>query len=48
MGNSDLLNWKNKDNIKFSLSAIPFGGYVAFHDPADTANYNKLSQTEKN
>ena len=44
----DLLNWKNKDNIKFSLSAIPFGGYVAFHDPADTANYNKLSKTEKN
>ena len=44
----DLLNWKNKDSIKFSLSAIPFGGYVAFHDPADTANYNKLSQTEKN
>ena len=36
----DLLNWRNKDNIKFSLSAIPFGGYVAFHDPADTANYN--------
>ena len=44
----DLLNWKNKDNIKFSLSAIPFGGYVAFHDPADTQNYNKLSPKEKN
>ena len=44
----DLLNWKNKDNIKFSLSAIPFGGYVAFHDPADTQNYNKLSSEEKN
>ena len=44
----DLLNWKNKDNIKFSLSAIPFGGYVAFHDPADTENYNKLSSNEKN
>ena len=43
----DLLNWKNKDNIKFSLSAIPFGGYVAFHDPADTDNYNKLSTKEK-
>ena len=43
----DLLNWKNKDNIKFSLSAIPFGGYVAFHDPADTENYNKLSAKEK-
>lgn len=44
----DLLNWKNKDNIKFSLAAIPFGGYVAFHDPADTKNYNKLSSKEKN
>ena len=44
----DLLNWKNKDNIKFSLSAIPFGGYVAFHDPADTQNYNKLSSEENN
>ena len=44
----DLFNWKNKDNIKFSLSAIPFGGYVAFHDPADTQNYNKLSPKEKN
>ena len=44
----DLFNWKNKDNIKFSLSAIPFGGYVAFHDPADPQNYNKLSRKEKN
>ena len=43
----DLYNWKNKDNVKFSLSAIPFGGYVAFHDPADTENYNKLNTEEK-
>ena len=43
----DLYKWKNKDDVKFSLSAIPFGGYVAFHDPADTENYNKLSDEEK-
>ncbi|RPG44927.1 MAG: RIP metalloprotease RseP [Gammaproteobacteria bacterium TMED112] len=43
----DLYKWKNKDNIRFSLSAIPFGGYVAFHDPADTKNYNKLNTEEK-
>jgi regulator of sigma E protease len=43
----DLFNWKNKDNIKFSLSAIPFGGYVAFHDPADTENYNRLTPEDK-
>ena len=43
----DLYKWKNKDDVKFSLSAIPFGGYVAFHDPADTENYNKLNTEEK-
>lgn len=43
----DLYKWKNKDNIKFSLSAIPFGGYVAFHDPADVDNYNKLNEEDK-
>ena len=43
----DLYKWKNKDDVRFSLSAIPFGGYVAFHDPADTKNYNKLNSEEK-
>ena len=43
----DLINWKNKDGIKFSLSVLPFGGYVAFHDPSDTLNYNQLSSEEK-
>ena len=43
----DLINWKNKDGIKFSLSALPFGGYVAFHDPSDTLNYNQLSSEDK-
>ena len=43
----DLIKWKNEDGIRFSISAIPFGGYVAFHDPADTANYNKLSDQDK-
>ena len=43
----DLIKWKNEDGIRFSISAIPFGGYVAFHDPADTTNYNKLSDQDK-
>ena len=43
----DLNKWKKNDHVKFSLSAIPFGGYVAFHDPADTENYNKLNTEEK-
>ena len=43
----DIFNWRNKDGIKFSLSALPFGGYVAFHDPADVANYSKLSSNDK-
>tara|TARA_B100000575_G_scaffold287580_1_gene286156 strand:+ start:128 stop:1411 length:1284 start_codon:yes stop_codon:yes gene_type:complete len=43
----DLINWKNKDGIKFSLSALPFGGYVAFHDPSDISNYNQLSNEDK-
>ena len=30
----DLLNWKNKDNIKFSLSAIPFGGCLLYTSPS--------------
>ena len=38
---------ENKDGIKFSLSVLPFGGYVAFHDPSDTLNYNQLSSEEK-
>ena len=37
----DLFNWTNKDGVKFSLSMIPLGGYVAFHDPNDAENYNK-------
>ena len=44
----DLFNWTNKDGVKFSLSMIPFGGYVAFHDPNDIDNYNKLTAEEKN
>ena len=43
----DLYKWKNKDDVRFSLSAIPFGGYVAFHDPADKENYSKLNSEEK-
>ena len=43
----DLIKWKNEDGIRFSISAIPFGGYVAFQDPADTTNYNKLSDQDK-
>ena len=43
----DLFNWTNKDGVKFSLSMIPFGGYVAFHDPNDVENYNKLTIEEK-
>ena len=43
----DLLNWTNKDGVKFSLSMIPLGGYVAFHDPNDVENYNKLTTEEK-
>jgi len=43
----DLFNWKNKDGVRFSLSAIPLGGYVAFHDPSDVQNYQKLSSKEK-
>ena len=43
----DIFTWKNKDNVRFSLSSIPFGGYVAFHDPHDVENYKKLSETEK-
>ena len=43
----DLFNWTNKDGVKFSLSMIPFGGYVAFHDPNDVENYNKLTTEEK-
>ena len=26
---------------------IPLGGYVAFHDPNDVENYNKLTTEEK-
>ena len=43
----DLFNWTNKDGVKFSLSMIPLGGYVAFHDPNDVENYNKLTAEEK-
>ena len=43
----DLFNWTNKDGVKFSLSMIPLGGYVAFHDPNDAENYNKLTTEEK-
>ena len=43
----DLYNWTNKDGVKFSLSMIPLGGYVAFHDPNDPDNYNKLTTEEK-
>ena len=43
----DLYNWTNKEGVKFSLSMIPFGGYVAFHDPNDPDNYNKLTTEEK-
>ena len=43
----DIFTWKNKDNVRFSLSSIPFGGYVAFHDPHDVENYKKLSESEK-
>ena len=43
----DLFNWTNKDGVKFSLSMIPLGGYVAFHDPNDDENYNKLTTEEK-
>ena len=43
----DLFNWTNKDGVKFSLSMIPLGGYVAFHDPNDVENYNKLTSEEK-
>ena len=43
----DLFNWTNKDGVKFSLSMIPFGGYVAFHDPNDVENYNKLTTEDK-
>ena len=43
----DLFNWTNKDGVKFSLSMIPLGGYVAFHDPNDAENYNKLTAEEK-
>ena len=44
----DIINWRNKEGVRFSLSAIPLGGYVAFHDPGDVENYNKLSSEEKN
>ena len=43
----DIFTWKNKDNVRFSLSSIPFGGYVAFHDPHDVENYKKLTESEK-
>ena len=43
----DIINWRNKEGVRFSLSAIPLGGYVAFHDPSDVENYNKLSSEEK-
>lgn len=43
----DIINWRNKEGVRFSLSAIPLGGYVAFHDPGDVENYNKLSSEEK-
>ena len=43
----DLIKWKNKDGVRFSVSAIPLGGYVAFDDPADIENYKKLTKEEK-
>ena len=43
----DLIKWKNKDGVRFSVSAIPLGGYVAFDDPADVENYKKLTKEEK-
>ena len=39
---NDLIKWKNKDGVRFSVSAIPLGGYVAFDDPHDVENYEKL------
>ena len=45
---NDLIKWKNKDGVRFSISAIPFGGYVAFDDPSDVDNYQKLTEKEKN
>ena len=44
---NDLIKWKNKDGIRFSVSAIPLGGYVAFDDPHDVENYEKLTEEEK-
>ena len=43
----DIFSWKNKEGINFSLSAVPIGGYVAFHDPADKHNYKNLSEEDK-
>ena len=44
---NDLIKWKNKDGVRFSISAIPLGGYVAFDDPHDIENYKKLTEEEK-
>ena len=43
----DIFTWKNKDNVRFSLSSIPFGGYVAFHDPHDVENYKNYQNQKK-